>query len=81
MIKTKKIKTTSEQAVSITCDKCKKTFDVNKSDDQMEIQEFHHVGFVGGFSSVFGDGIGVKCDICQRCLKEMIGDIVRYTND
>ena len=54
------------------CDKCKKIYDIN---DYMEIQEFHHINFTGGYGSVFGDMNRVECDICQHCLKEMIGDI------
>ena len=54
------------------CDKCKKEYD-----DIMEIQEFVNVGFVGGFGSVFGDGTRVMADICQYCLKEMLGDNYR----
>ena len=56
----------------ITCDRCKKTYDV---DDYLEIQEFHCIDFTGGYGSVFGDMFKVECDICQHCLKEMIGDI------
>ena len=60
-----------------TCDKCKKEYDI---EDYMEIQEFHHISFFGGFGSVFGDETHVECDICQHCLKEMIGGIYRNTD-
>ena len=51
----------------IVCDKCKKEFT-----DDLELQEFHHVSFRGGFNSVFGDGVCVRADICQNCWFEMI---------
>jgi len=44
----------------VICDLCKKQFD-----DNMEIQEFHHIRFTGGYSSVFGDGADVSCDLCK----------------
>jgi hypothetical protein len=61
--------------MSITCDVCKKEYLYKK--DIGEIEEFHHVDFVGGYSSVFGDDMRVACDICQHCLKNLIGEYCR----
>jgi len=58
--------------VAIQCDKCKKVY----ADFLVETQEFYHVNFVGSYGSVFGDECEFGCDICQHCLKEMIGDII-----
>lgn len=35
--------------------------------------------FVGekGYGSIFGDGIKIECDICQHCLKKLIGEYCR----
>ena len=57
---------------SITCDICKKKY-IYK-DDIMEIQEFHHIRFTGGYSSVFGDMNKIKGDICQHCLNDKLGE-------
>lgn len=78
MIKTETIKEIkeTEKILSFQCDKCKKEFDYEV--DIFEIQEFHHIHFVGGYGSVFGDETHVQCDLCQRCLMEIIGDICRY---
>lgn len=54
----------------IECDKCHKIFDKDK--DIFEFQEFHRASFVGGYSSVFGDGSQVEFDLCQVCLLEML---------
>jgi len=54
---------------AITCDVCGKTY----RDDYEEIQEFHYIDFYGGYNSVFGDSKRIMCDICQYCLKKMIG--------
>jgi antitoxin CcdA len=62
---------TAKVLTSITCDICKKEY---PEFDVLEIQEFHHIDFVGGYASVFGDGYRVKCDICQHCLQKMIGE-------
>ena len=57
--------------VSITCDECKKEFDWEE--DTMAIQEFHHIRFTGGYGSIFGDGSTMKADICQNCVKKLLG--------
>lgn len=73
-MRTTRVKQVERQIlVSITCDKCQKEYTV-ANDDNLEIQEFHTINFVGGYSSVFGDSTTVRCDICQHCLKQLIGD-------
>jgi hypothetical protein len=62
------------EITSIVCDKCKEEYSVN---ELMEIQEFLHISFTSGYDSVFGDMTQVECDICQHCLKGLIGDICR----
>lgn len=61
---------------SITCDVCKKTYRDETKDDWIETQEFHHIRFVGGFGSVFGDSVPMKADICQHCLKKLLGEYI-----
>ena len=68
---------------TIICDICKKVYELDRKnqsdyiiDDSFEIQEFHHIEFTGGYTSVFGDGSRVKCDICQYCLKEKLGQFL-----
>lgn len=62
---------------SIVCDICKKEF--NCKEDDIELQEFHHINFTGGYGSVFGDGVRVECDICQHCLSKLIVDHARLS--
>jgi hypothetical protein len=63
----------SSRLVSITCDKCGKTFE-NKEEipDIFEIQEFFHIKNRGGYGSVFGDGDLLSIDLCQHCMKEIL---------
>jgi len=59
----------------IVCDVCGFS-----SDQEIEIDEFLCIAFVGGYNSVFGDMSRVECDICQQCLKEMIGKYARVAD-
>lgn len=53
---------------SITCDCCKKEYD-----DTMEIQEFLSYNDTAGYSSIFGDMNRLSLDLCQYCIKELLG--------
>ena len=54
---------------SVTCDRCGR-----EDSDPLEIQEYLPLDFVGGFNSVFGDMEKYTGDICQRCLKAVLGN-------
>ena len=73
---------TEERTVEILdkvkCDVCGKEYDAKKLEDSMEIQEFTHINFVGGYDSIFGDCTTVSCDICQHCLNEKLGDFLEF---
>ncbi len=76
MIKYKQVQKMAEEPEAVVCDVCKAEF----AADGLETQEFHHVQFTGGYGSIFGDGMIVECDICQHCLKSLIGEYCRRTN-
>lgn len=61
--------------IAYKCDMCRRTYDIN--DDVFEAQEFLHIDFTAGYASVFGDMNTVKADICQHCLKEVLGHVLR----
>ena len=73
MIKYKTEMAEHQSPESIVCDICKKEYSY-KGNDSMEAQEFHYIRFQGGFSSVFGDGAKMKLDMCQHCLKKILGE-------
>jgi len=54
---------------SVRCDRCGR-----EDSDQMEMQEYLTVDFIGGYNSVFGDMEKYTGDFCQRCVKTMMGD-------
>ena len=58
------------------CDRCKQ-----EVKGEMELQETHSIKFISGYLSVFGDGNDVNCDLCQRCLKDLIGDFCVYNEE
>lgn len=60
--------------ITVTCDICHTTFEW----DSCDAEEFEFIRRIGGYSSVFGDEYSVELDICQHCLKKMIG---RYVDE
>lgn len=75
MIHTEKHQVTELIEVAKECDRCHTKYDVDV--EYTETQEFHHIAFIGGYGSIFGDQNQVECDLCQHCLQELIGDICR----
>jgi len=69
-----------EYATSIVCDVCKKEY-TYKGEEGMEAQEFHVIRFQGGYGSVFGDGTHMKLDMCQHCLKKILGEYLTEDTD
>jgi hypothetical protein len=65
---TRQVEATTLTALS--CDKCGRDL----LEDKMEYQEamFHDADC--GYSSVFGDEATIKIDLCQHCIKELLGE-------
>lgn len=66
----KTVQVIQKEIINIVCDKCGR---VTTPDDVMEYQEGCCIEFIGGYSSVFGDDNHITCDLCQRCMYELIG--------
>lgn len=56
----------------VTCDRCKEKI------TEDEVDEMYSINFIGGYFSIFGDGNYVECDLCQKCLYELISGFCRY---
>jgi hypothetical protein len=70
-----------EKRLAITekeCDCCHKKVGYN---DALEWQEFHHIDIIGGYGSIFGDESEIQCDLCQHCMKKLLGDYLRVGPD
>ncbi|EJV4077348.1 hypothetical protein N6D15_002999 [Salmonella enterica] len=52
-----------------TCDRCK--FRAEKGD--LEFQEFLTIDHKAGYGSVFGDRSRLRLDLCQHCVKAVLG--------
>lgn len=83
MLTYKDVPKVTKVITSVTCDVCGKTYVWNwrDSDDVFETQEFLHINLKGGYGSVFGDGSTIKCDICQHCLKKLLGKYLRVDEE
>lgn len=72
------VKQTRGELVEIICDRCGKSI---TPDDFVEWQEALTIGFRGGYGSVFGDDIKYRCDLCQHCLKETLGEYIKPSKE
>lgn len=52
-----------------TCDRCKR----RAEKDDIEFQEFLTIDHRAGYGSVFGDGSQLRLDLCQHCIKAVLG--------
>jgi hypothetical protein len=59
----------------IRCDRCDRLAEVG--DAELEFQEFVSINQQAGYASIFGDGNHVQVDLCQHCLKEVLGPWLR----
>jgi hypothetical protein len=66
---------TVSQVDELVCDRCQRRDD----GDGMEGQEFISWSMSCGFGSVFGDMNHVDLDLCQHCIKEVLGQWVKVT--
>lgn len=67
---------TKTRLVSIICDCCKREFD-----DDMDLQEFLSYYNTGGYSSVFGDGTVMSLELCQDCVKKLLGELIQFHSE
>jgi antitoxin CcdA len=59
----------------VTCNKCRKYFSKARYPD--EVKEFLSWESNTGWGSVFGDLCMVELDLCQHCVKKVLGPYLR----
>ncbi|MCK2127811.1 hypothetical protein MX652_14070 [Thauera aromatica] len=59
------------------CDRCGR---VMPPDDHDEYQERLSIDFRAGYGSVFGDGNQVQLDLCQHCVRKVLGRWLRVSD-
>lgn len=60
----------------LRCDQCGRLAD----EGAFEYYEFTSVDYRAGYGSILGDGSDVAIDLCQHCLKELLGPWLRISN-
>ena len=65
-----------EELISITCDCCKKEYPTTP-DIEFETEEFLSLQKIAGYVSIFGDGNIIELDMCQHCVKKILGKYLR----
>jgi len=75
MIKIKNIMVKTPIPRAKVCDMCKKEY---KASDIEEFDEFLHIRTTGGYGSIFEDGVTIECDLCQHCVKSLLGYYLRF---
>ncbi|MET4695303.1 hypothetical protein [Endozoicomonas lisbonensis] len=61
--------------VAVECDRCEKRYDKNK--DLCDFEEVLRLDFTAGYTSAFGDGYRIQCDLCSDCLHQLISGYCR----
>lgn len=77
MIRTQSRQVECQEETALVCDRCGREI---TPDEDSEWSEAVRIRFTGGYGSVFGDGARVEADLCQRCVKELIGPFCRIVS-
>jgi len=56
-----------------TCDSC----GVDIFPDTTDSEEMIRIEKTCGYGSVFSDGAVIQCDVCQHCVKAILGNILK----
>lgn len=68
-----------QEIYGYVCDRCGREAAAGDT-NELEAEEFVSIERVGGYSSIFGDGNLISVDICQHCLKDVLGEWLRIGN-
>lgn len=71
-------KTLSIPTEVCVCDRCGRVMGPNDIDEN---QERLTIDFRAGYGSVFGDGNQVQLDLCQHCVKKVLGRWLRIVSN
>ena len=72
-----KVRRTVEEVHALKCDKCAA---VILAENVMEFQEALSIRISGGYASILGDGNLFELDLCQACVKELLGPYLRQVS-
>jgi len=79
MRKIEQVSVKRPEITSVICDRCKVLV---PADDIWEFQEFMlHTYHAGYGNTVFSDGDELEIDLCQHCVKEVLGPYMRLVRN
>ena len=66
----------------IRCDRCQAEARLHGDISGLfDFQEYLLVEFTSGYGAkAFDDGINYSCELCEQCVKDLLGDYLRATN-
>lgn len=67
-----------QKIIGFQCNKCKTEFLCSNDQQWIDLQEFIHLKFRGGYGSVFGDGNTLELVLCQHCAQQVFGEYLEY---
>lgn len=73
-----RVRKTISELSALICDKCGKRIDAA---DTFEMQEVLSLTIHGGYAAVLGDGDVYDLDMCQECVKDVLGPYLRLRPD
>ncbi len=65
-----------QKVTAYICDCCHKEYT-----DDVDMQEFLCFHNTGGYGSVFGDGAEMNVDLCQHCVKKLLGEFMQFKQE
>lgn len=71
-----KVQVVQNSLMAIVCDCCGRRISTD-IEDTFELQEMVSIDITGGYSSVFGDGVRLHTDLCQACVKQILGPYLK----
>lgn len=69
-----------EMIVAKVCDRCGARASADEQPMSVEFNEFVPIRWTAGYGSIFIDGDTYAVDLCQRCVKELLGPFSRVTH-
>ena len=73
----KDVSLTAKILDTIVCDCCKTILECGSVFHDMDIQEVLSISKIVGYGSIFGDGNLIQLDLCQHCVKKLLGKYIR----
>lgn len=68
---------TAYELIACCCNRCGRRLSIDDPDWQERVS----LSWRGGYDSLFGDGAEISIDLCQQCVKEILGPWLRVKRE